>query len=444
MKKIMLLLLGWMVLGNGVRGQSGVLEGYLREGLDRSPALRQQEFVWQKSVALLDEARGLSRPSSGLNASYTTAQGGRTIAFPVGDIINPLYYKTGLAPVDSRPIPNVEEQLVPKNFYDVRIKNTVPLLNAEIRYARSLRQQQVGVQEIERQVIRRELVKEIKVAYFQFLKAAEAVRVYETARALLVESQRVNQALVTNQMANPTVLVRSRNEIGRIDADIAGAEAARQDAASVLNYLLTRDLATPVQIDTNYRQPHFTESLARGTREELDQLRRAVDISETALRLSQAYRTPKIGLGLDLGAQGFLQNIDFRRNPFWLLGLTLDLPIYAGGRNQARIRQAQADVGAAKVQLEQVTNQLALQAETARTSLAAARQVYASRSLQIETAQRYYRDQFRRYREGQATFIELLDAQNQITTASLQEVLALYDVWIRHAELERALAAYAL
>jgi outer membrane protein TolC len=442
MKKLVFLPLLIGLATNAALAQSDVLDGYVREGLERSPAVRQQQFVLQKSLAALYEARGLYRPTVAFNTTYSTAQGGRTLFFPVGDLINPLYYKTGLAPMDSKPIPNVDEQLVPKNFYDMRVKTSMPLVNAEIKYNRLIRQQQVGVQEVEIQLLKRELVKEIKVAYFNFLKAAEAVRIYENARGLLLESQRVNQALVTNQMANPTVLLRSRNEIGKMDADIAAAEATRQNAAAYLNYLLTRDLAAPVTVDTTFRQPVFTEALTAGTREELDGLRRAVALSETAVQLSQAYRTPRLGLGLDLGAQGFVNDIDLRKNPFWLLGISFDLPIYTGGRNQAKVRQARADVSAAQTQLEQVTNQLALQAETARTSFRSSRQVFESRRLQVETAERYYRDQFRRYREGQTTFIELLDAQTQITTANLQQVLALYDVWIRLAELERALAAY--
>ena len=51
---------------------------------------------------------------------------------------------------------------------------------------------------------------------------------------------------------------------------------------------------------------------------------------------------------------------------------------------------------------------------------------------------------FRLYKEGQALFIELLDAQNQLITAKLQLNISLFDTWIKASEIERANAGYSL
>ena len=42
-------------------------------------------------LAALDQARALYLPSLDLSARYTRANGGRTIDFPVGDLLNPVY-----------------------------------------------------------------------------------------------------------------------------------------------------------------------------------------------------------------------------------------------------------------------------------------------------------------------------------------------------------------
>ncbi|MFT4032728.1 MAG: TolC family protein [Siphonobacter sp.] len=424
--------------------QHPVLDDYIQEGLRNNLTIKQQGFQLQKSMFALEEARGMFLPSIGFNASYVTAQGGRTIAFPVGDIINPLYYATGLAPVGSAPIPNVKEQLVPKNFYDTRIKTSLPILNAEIKYNRQIKQQQIGLVEADIQIIKRELVKDIKTAYFQYLKATEAISVYENSKKLILENQRVNQALVTNQMANPTVLVRSRNELGRLEADLSGARLAQQNAAAYLNFLLTRDLTIPVQADTTILTPttDFTEPAHE--REELRKLKTGLTLNETLLKLNQAYRIPKIGASLDLGSQGKISDVDLKQNPFWQIGLSVDIPIYAGNRNKLKVRQQQEEISSQQAQLEQVQRQLDLQVFTARNAVRSAQETYKSRELQAETARRYYRDIFRRYKENSATFIELLDAQTQITSAELQATIARYDIWLRLTELERATAAYSL
>jgi outer membrane protein TolC len=442
MKQFVFLLLLTGVLSHPLRAQTGPLDAYVREGLGANLTLKQQQFNLQKALLSLDEAKTLFLPSVGFGASYTTAQGGRRIEFPVGDLLNPVYRTLNqLTQSDRFPtINNVNEQFFPKNFYDARFRVTQPLVNAEIAFARRIRQEQLSLQQAELNVYKRELVKDVKTAYFQYLKATEAVRVYQNARKLLLESQRVNQSLVDNQMANPTVLLRSRNELGKNDADLAQAEANRRNAAAYFNFLLNRDLDAAVAVDSSYRKLLLDE-IPTGTREELDKLRAATRLGQTILAQNQAFRRPKLGAQLDLGSQGF----DFRfndRTRYVLLGVSLDIPIYAGGRNLIRIKQTETDLAQLQTQTEQVQDQLALQAFTADNALQSARQVFASRKLQTETATRYHRDLLRRYKEGQATFIELLDAQTQLTTARESEVIALYDVWIRQAELERARAGY--
>jgi outer membrane protein TolC len=177
--------------------QTPLLDAYVQAGLENNLGLKQQGFVLQKNLLALQEAKTLFRPSVNFNTTYSTAQGGRTISIPVGDLMNPVYSTLNLL-TQTKAFPqieNVNEQLVPKNFYDARFKTQMPLLNAEIRFNQSIKQSQIGLQQTEIQLFKRELTKDIKVAYFNYLKAAEAVRIYDNALVLLRESERVNKWL---------------------------------------------------------------------------------------------------------------------------------------------------------------------------------------------------------------------------------------------------------
>lgn len=426
--------------------QTPLLDAYVQAGLENNLGLKQQGFVLQKNLLALQEAKTLFRPSVNFNTTYSTAQGGRTISIPVGDLMNPVYSTLNLL-TQTKAFPqieNVNEQLVPKNFYDARFKTQMPLLNAEIRFNQSIKQAQVGLQQTEIQLFKRELTRDIKVAYFNYLKAAEAVRIYDNALVLLRESERVNKSLIDNGSANPTVLLRTRNEIARIQSEQEAAKQTQQNAEAYFNFLLNRELNSVIEQDTSFVIRTASPALiADGKREELDKLQTAINLNQVVLKLNQSYKQPKIGAILDVGSQGQLSDIN-SKNFFALFGLSFDLPIYQGGRNLLKIKQTEADIQALDTQMEQVKRQLELQETLAQNSYKATQQIYKSKQGQVETAQRYHRDIFRRYKEGQANFIELLDAQTQITTAQLQQSLALYDVWVRWAELERAKAAYPL
>ena len=434
-----------------VFGQSEILNNYVQEGLKNSQTLKQQTFQLQKAVVALAEAKTLFKPNVNFNTTLSAAQGGRKIEIPVGDLVNPVYTTLNkLTATNSFPqIQNTSEQLVPPDFYDVRVKTTMPILNAELKYNQAIKQEQISLQQADIQVYKRELVKDIKSAYIGYLKATEAIKIYENALKLLREAERVNESLIKNGSANPTVLVRTRNEIAKINGDFEAARGTQKNAAAYFNFLLNKDFSEKIEIDTLGRNS-FNISLTDGHREELDKIQKGIDINRQILGLNQSYKKFKIGASLDLGSQGRFAQIAsadknfFAPNAFVLLGISFDLPIYSFGRNQLKIKQSELEISSLDAQMQQVKNQLDLQAEMAKNSLNAAREIYESKASQVSTAERYYRDMMRRYKEGNLNFIELLDAQTQITMAQLQQSISLYDVWTRWVELERAKASFQL
>jgi outer membrane protein TolC len=159
-------------------------------------------------------------------------------------------------------------------------------------------------------------------------------------------------------------------------------------------------------------------------------------INQTVLKMNQAYKTPKIGGILDLGSQGNLTAMN-TKGFFALLGVSMDLPLYAGGRNQLKIKQTEMDLASLNEQTIQVEEQFALQATLAKNALLATQKIAASKIGQVATAQRYYQDMSKRYKEGQCSYIELLDAQTQVANTQLQQSISHFDVWLRVFELER-------
>jgi outer membrane protein TolC len=447
MKKILIFLL----MGFGSFGQSDILNSYVQEGLKNSQTLKQQNFQLQKAVFALNEAKTLFKPNINFNTTLSTAQGGRKIEIPIGDLVNPVYTTlNALTKTNAFPqIQNSSEQLVPKDFYDMRVKTTMPLLNAELKYNQAIKNEQISLQQTEIQVYKRELVKDIKLAYINYLKATEALKIYENTLKLLRESERVNESLIKNGSANPTVLIRTRNEISKFDAEIDAARGNQKNAAAYFNFLLNRDFSEKITLDSLGKEG-LKFDLAEGHREELDKIKTGIEINRQILGLNQSYKKWKIGASLDVGSQGRFAQIAgadknfFSPNAFVLLGVSFDLPVYSFGRNQLKVKQSEMEIASLDAQMQQVRNQLDLQAEMAKNSLNSAKEIYESKASQVSTAERYYRDMMRRYKEGNLNFIELLDAQTQITTAQLQQSISLFDVWTKWVELERAKASFQL
>lgn len=428
--------------------QTAVLDSYIKEGLQNNQALKQQRFLLEKNLFALKEANTLFMPTVNFNTTYTSATGGRRLSFPIGDLVNPVYQTLNqLTQTDRFPqIANTNEQLMPRDFYDAKFRVAVPLVNAEIYYNKKIKQEQLTMQQAEINVFKRELVKDIKTAYFKYMQATEAIKVYQNALNLLKESQRINESLVKNGMATSTVLLRSQSEIGKVEAQIIEAQNNQQNAAAYLNFLLNRPLENTIQIDTAFNtiKTNVSENInpEMGSREELQKIKAGINANQQVVNLSKAFWIPRLGTSLDLGSQGFHWQFNDQTR-YALLGVSLDWNLFASGRNKLKIKQAEMDVNALNTQYEQIDNQLHLQAKTTVNNYFSALEIYKSTQTQVEAAQKYFNDNIKRYKQGQATQIEYLDARNNLTSAQIQQSISLYNVWTKLAEVERVKATYS-
>ncbi|WP_052187025.1 TolC family protein [Chryseobacterium indologenes] len=177
------------------------LDRYIKIGLTNNEVIRQKSFDINKSLFALKEAQSLFYPNVALVGNYTIADGGRTIDIPIGDMLNPVYSTLNQI-TNSSTFPQLQNQSVlinPNNFYDVKLHTTMPLLNYEIIYNKRINMQQTNLQKIELEVYKRELVKDIKIAYYKYLQPVEGIRIYENALSIVKENQRINRSLFKNE-----------------------------------------------------------------------------------------------------------------------------------------------------------------------------------------------------------------------------------------------------
>nr|MCU0407175.1 TolC family protein [Ignavibacteriaceae bacterium] len=111
-----------------ISGQT-VVDDYVYEGLKNNIVLQQKKISYERAVYSLRSATSLFFPSVQLEASYVSGDGGRSIDIPVGDLLNPVYQTLNqLTGTNSFPqIQNVSENLFPDDFYDVKLRTTMPI-----------------------------------------------------------------------------------------------------------------------------------------------------------------------------------------------------------------------------------------------------------------------------------------------------------------------------
>jgi outer membrane protein TolC len=419
------------------------LDGYIDAGLKNNEVIKQHNFDINKSMYALKEAHSLFYPTVSLSGSYTKAEGGRTIDIPIGDMLNPVYNTLNQI-TNSNAFPTLENQSVlinPDDFYDAKIHTTMPLLNFEIIYNKRIKNQQTSLQKIELEIYQRELVKEIKIAYYKYLQSIEGIKIYEDALALVKENQRVNKSLFKNEKINRTAVLRSDNEVIRIQANLETAIQNSRNAKSYFNFLINEKLDTAIETDENEALP--IDGIAENTqnREELLKLIQVKEINENVSKLTQSYWLPKLNGFADFGFQDFDFEVN-KQSRYYFAGVGLEWNIFSGNKNKYKLRQIEEDNKKISSQIDNVKQQLLLQFQVSQNNLKSALEQFYADKNQKESAKKYNEDITKLYKEGQAIYIELLDAQNQWVNAQLNTNISLYNSWIAFAELERANATF--
>lgn len=117
------------------------------------------------------------------------------------------------------------------------------------------------------------------------------------------------------------------------------------------------------------------------------------------------------------------------------IGLTVDLPIFEGGRLKARVGEERARLQAARYRLRKLELDIRLEAETALLDAQAARERVRVSGQSIAEAEESLRIEREKYTLGKGAIVDVLDAQTALLDAQTRYGRALSDEHIARARI---------
>ena len=432
-----------------ILGQKSILDEYIEMGFQQNIVVQQKLISAEKALLSLQSAQSLYQPTFAFQGGYQTGEGGRSISFPVGDMLNPVYATLNQLTKSSAfpQIANVETNFFPRNFYDVKLTSVMPIYNRDISINKEIQSQTLGIQKADIQVYKRELVKNIKTAYLNYLMAHKAIGIYQNGLLLAQEGKKINEKLLANGKGLPAYILRSENEVVQMASQLSEAEKQAESAKMYFNFLLNRELFT--EIKTNFDEQEALDILKKNQiaevdqREELGMLKQAISLQQSVVKMNESFYLPKLNGYLNLGSQS--SNWDFnQKSTYYLLGMQVDIPIFSGKRNLNKIKQSVMDVDMAKKSLDLTSKQVSLALQIAQKNLTQTWVAFRASQKQIDVANTYQKLIDKGYKEGVNTYIETLDARSQWTNAHLALNINQFKILIAAAQVEREAASYPL
>jgi outer membrane protein TolC len=428
-----------VTVGDGVRS----LDEYVAMGLDRNLSRRQQQLGVDRAAAAMREVRGQFLPSATINAQRIEVAGNR---IDIGQFINPAF--GALNQLLQRPAfpTDVSLQLPLRQTTSMRIAQPLfqPQLVQAWRIAHAMRDGQVSALDAQT----RSLAAEIRRAYLDYAKANRVVDIYASTRTVVDEAERVAERLVANGTATPDAVYRARADRADIQQREAEARQVALIAGEAFNLLLDRPLDAPIAmlddvalgIDSVASLTEALESATRA-REELRQLDDAQRATRAQRQLERARFLPTVNLAVDYGVQGNQYRFD-RRNDFLQTAVVLSWNVFNGAQDVARIEQVSVELDRLTTRRREVERAIQLDVRQTHSAAVVGQHAIATATERLTSARRSFELMQKKYEQGLASQLELLDARNAWTTAALNRVVTTFDAYQRAVQFARAAARY--
>lgn len=423
------------------------LEQYIQMGLENNLALQQEDFSLQQAQAALREARGMFLPRISLNARYSRAKGGRKIDIPIGDLFNPVYSSlNALMGVQAFPT-DLENRSIPflrEREHDTKIRVTQPVFEPRIYFNAKIKKELSRIESSSKQAFARELIAEIKQAFFNYLKTENLLDLLSETGLLLQENLDVSQSLYENDKVTQANVYRAEAELAEWEQSLAQAEKHNDAARSYFNFLLNRELDAPIERqsfqDSTFVLPPLQETIdaALSNRQELFQLRRSIDIAGHQVRLHRSSFLPSVSVAADYGFQGKEYSFT-EKDDYWMASAVASWNLFNGFQDKNQIQMAKLEKRRQQLKLEQVKNQLRMDVRSKHYAVQVAERSKEAARKKRRSAQKAFEIIKQRYNEGIVPHIEFIDSRHMLTQAEINDLNATYDYWIHVAQLEKTM-----
>jgi cobalt-zinc-cadmium efflux system outer membrane protein len=285
----------------------------------------------------------------------------------------------------------------------------------------------------------RELVARLKQAYYDLFLAQKAVQIHHEQVDLLRQFVAITNAKFRGGMGSQADVLKAQVELSLLLQHLPVLEQRRKTAEAMLNTLLDRAPASPLDMAQEPAQLPFEESLdhlhrlALNDRPELKAAELDVQRSEQSRALAQRQYYPDFNVAFQR-FQNYQANDGFGA----YVAMSIPFAFWTKPKYDAGVQEAEAAVSVAQAQQHTLENMTRFQINDLLAKLRATDQVATLyRTTILPQAEQSLESARVGYRAGKGGFLDLIDTQRAWRGFQLEYFKALVDRQHRLAELEQ-------
>ena len=326
----------------------------------------------------------------------------------------------------------------------------LPLVNAQLWSSLKLSSLDVELAVEKARASRLDMVTQVKNAYFGTLFAKEAFNVYKEVYENAVKNYDETKRKFDAQKVSEFELVRAKTTVANAVPNVYNAESSVILALWQLKAVLGVDLDMNIDIagkledwsQQMFYDIHQHDSISLDGNSTMKQLALQVEQLAQNIKLQKFANIPSLAMAFNFSYISMADDVSFKEfpwSPYSTVGLSLNIPIFAGGKRYQAIRQAKNQYQQVQLQVDNTERQLKIAIRQQLNTMETNMKSYYAAQEAVAAAQKAYDIAEAAYKVGRSTLIELNDAQLALTQSQLAQSQAIYNFINAKSQLEQTL-----
>lgn len=331
------------------------------------------------------------------------------------------------------------------NNVSAGVSAAMPLVNAQLWQSMKLSALDVELAIEQARSSKISLVSQVKQAFYAVLLAKEAYDVYKEVYDNAQKNFEDVEKKYNVGKASEFEYLRAKVNVNNSEPEVYSAENAIVLAIWQLKAIMGIDLTT--ELDVEGKLADYTEELVASAlvvndtvsfenNTSLLQLRLQDEMLSRTIKMTKFQYIPTLSASFAYNYVAMGNTFDMNWNPYSVVALSLNIPIFDGFSKRNNIRQYQKTQDILRLNIEDTERNLNIALENYRDKMNTSVKRYTAAEATLEMAQKSYNISEKMYELGKATLVELNDAQLALTQAQLTMSQAIYQYMTNKAAID--------
>lgn len=336
------------------------------------------------------------------------------------------------------------------NTYNVGVSASMPLVNAQLWKSLKISGQNVELAVEKARSSRLDMVTQVKQSYYAVLFAKEALNVYKDVYDNAVKNFEQTQMRYNAQKASELDYTRAKATVANAIPNVYNAESSVILALWQLKAVMGVDLDQDIDVagtiadysDTMMSETYSSDALSLDYNTTMRQLAIQAEQLAATVKMQKFAYIPSLALTFSYSLNAMTNDFkfsDYKWTPYSYVGLSLNIPIFSGGKRYNDVRQAKVQASELAIQTTDTERQLKIAIRQYLNTMETKLKSLAAAEDGVETAQKAYDIATQSYNVGRSTITELNDAQLALTQSKLAVSQSIYDYVVAKSSLEQIL-----